>query len=155
MLRAPLHLILILGALTAFGAISIDLYLPSLPSLEKDLAAPAGSAQYTLAAFVIGLAIGQSLYGPLVDHFGRKRPLYIGVVLYVLASIGCALATSMDALQQIKIDAPNCFVIVSSRAPRLTTGPRTPTFACSGAPILPAIACPCAMPMPTRKPASA
>lgn len=116
--RPPLPLLLTLAALTAFGPMSIDLYLPSLPFLEKDLAAAAGSAQFTLAAFVIGLALGQALYGPLVDHYGRKRPLYVGTALYVLASVGCALAPNMESLVALRFVQAlgSCAGVVVARA---------------------------------------
>jgi len=91
-------LIIILGALTAFGPMSIDMYLPSLPALQQALATDAGSVQFTLASFFIGLTVGQVIYGPVSDRFGRKPPLYAGLLLYVLASIGCAFAPSIQSL---------------------------------------------------------
>lgn len=94
----PGLLALILGALTAFGPLSIDMYLPSLPTIQRDLATTASMTQLTLAAFFAGLGIGQLAYGPLTDRFGRKRPLYGGLALYVLASLGCALAPNVHAL---------------------------------------------------------
>ena len=76
---------------------SIDMYLPSLPTLERALSADATSVQLTLAAFFVGLALGQALYGPLIDRFGRRLPLYAGTTLYVLASAGCALAPTVQS----------------------------------------------------------
>ena len=90
--------LLILGALTAIGPLSIDMYLPAFAVLERDLAAPAGSAEMTLAGFFIGMACGQLLWGPLSDRFGRKPPLYAGLALFALASLGCALADSITGL---------------------------------------------------------
>lgn len=92
------RLVAILGALTAFGSLSIDMYLPSFPTLERELHASGSAVQFSLAAFFIGLALGQALYGPLADRFGRKRPLYFGVALYVVASVGCALAPNIESL---------------------------------------------------------
>ncbi|MBI1765493.1 MAG: multidrug effflux MFS transporter [Acidobacteria bacterium] len=92
------RLVSILGALTAFGSLSIDMYLPSFPTLEKELRASGSAVQFSLAAFFIGLALGQAFYGPLADRFGRKRPLYFGVALYVVASVGCALAPNIESL---------------------------------------------------------
>lgn len=91
-------LFLLLGSLTAIGPLSIDMYLPSFPSIARTFSAEGGAVQFTLAAFFIGLAIGQAFYGPLADRFGRKPPLYGGMALYVLATIGCALSTSIEML---------------------------------------------------------
>ena len=96
--HAPLGLVLLLGALTAFPAMSIDMYLPSLPALARDLHATAGQAQLTVAAFFTGLALGQLVYGPWSDRVGRRPPLLIGATVYVAASLGCALAPSVEAL---------------------------------------------------------
>jgi DHA1 family bicyclomycin/chloramphenicol resistance-like MFS transporter len=73
MTKIPVRLVLILGALTAFASLSIDMYLPSFPTLEKDLQASSSAVQFSLAAFFVGMAVGQALYGPLADRFGRKR----------------------------------------------------------------------------------
>ncbi len=91
-------LFLLLGSLTAIGPLSIDMYLPSFPSLGTSLGANDGAVQFTLAAFFIGLALGQAFYGPIADRFGRKPPLYGGMALYVLATVGCALSTSIEML---------------------------------------------------------
>ena len=88
----------VLGALTAFGALSIDMYLPALATIGRNIGADSVSMQTTLSVFFIGLAIGQLIYGPLSDRFGRLMPLYAGLCLYVVASIGCALATSVEGL---------------------------------------------------------
>jgi DHA1 family bicyclomycin/chloramphenicol resistance-like MFS transporter len=93
-----LRITLLLGALTAFAPMSIDMYLPSLPTLSQVFAADIASVQLTLAAFFLGLAVGQIFYGPLADRFGRKGPLYLGTGLYVLASAGCALAPDIHSL---------------------------------------------------------
>jgi MFS transporter, DHA1 family, multidrug resistance protein len=93
-----LRLTLILGTLTAFAPLSIDMYLPGLPALARELNTDAGSAQFTLAIFFIGMAAGQAVYGPLADRYGRKWPLLIGCLLYVLASLGCALAPNIGGL---------------------------------------------------------
>lgn len=97
------RLILILGIATAIGPMSIDMYLPALPTLAKDLAASQGQAQFTLSSFFVGLALGQLLYGPMIDRYGRKWPLYIGLGLYVLASLGCALAWRIEALMAFRV----------------------------------------------------
>lgn len=93
-----LSLTVILGALTAFAPMTTDMYLPSLPTLARVFGVQLGAVQLTLAVFFFGLVCGQLVYGPLTDRYGRKRPLYIGVSLYVLVSIGCALAPNLQAL---------------------------------------------------------
>lgn len=87
-----------LGALTALGPLSIDMYLPSFQAIARDLTASPAQVQLTLAVFFVALGIGQAFYGPLSDRFGRRRPLCFGLALYVLASAGCALARSIEAL---------------------------------------------------------
>jgi MFS transporter, DHA1 family, multidrug resistance protein len=91
-------LILILGSLTALSPFSIDMYLPGFPAIAKDLATSASKVSLSLSSFFIGISLGQLLYGPLLDRFGRKKPLYIGLTVYILASIGCALSHSIGAL---------------------------------------------------------
>ncbi|RYZ55323.1 MAG: Bcr/CflA family multidrug efflux MFS transporter [Proteobacteria bacterium] len=88
----------ILGTLTAFGPLSIDMYLPAFPEIAKEFVAPIASIQLSLTSFFIGLATGQVLYGPLIDRFGRKPPVYLGLVIYVLASIACAFAPNTELL---------------------------------------------------------
>ena len=90
--------LLLLALLTALGPLSIDMYLPALTKIEQGLGAAAGSAGMTLSSFFIGMALGQLIYGPLSDAYGRKLPLYIGLAIFIVASIGCVLAQSMEAL---------------------------------------------------------
>lgn len=91
-------LVLLLGSLTAFGPLSIDMYLPAFPSMAKSLGVPQGQIELSLASFFIGMAFGQLVYGPLTDRYGRKKPLYVGLTLYTLASIACALAADSHTL---------------------------------------------------------
>lgn len=91
-------LILILGSLTALGPFSIDMYLPGFPAIAADLQTNTSRVALSLSSFFIGISAGQLLYGPLLDRFGRKKPLYIGLLVYILASAGCAVATSIDTL---------------------------------------------------------
>ncbi len=96
--RPSLGFVLLLGALTAFGAVSIDLYLPALPGIAQDFGVSMGAVQGTMSAFFIGMALGQLIYGPLSDRIGRRTPLLIGAVIYTLASLACAMAPSLEAL---------------------------------------------------------
>ncbi len=89
---------LILGALSAFAPISIDMYLPGFPVMTAQLGSSASAIQLTLTAFVISLALGQAIAGPLSDAYGRRRPLIFGLVLYAVASVACAFAPSAYAL---------------------------------------------------------
>jgi DHA1 family bicyclomycin/chloramphenicol resistance-like MFS transporter len=98
MARPPARFVGILGAVTALVPLSIDMYLPALPALQRELAGDPAAVQLTLGAFFVGLAVGQALYGPVTDRFGRKPPLYAGLAGYVLASAGCALAPGIGAL---------------------------------------------------------
>jgi MFS transporter, DHA1 family, multidrug resistance protein len=113
-----LRITLILGALTAFAPMSIDMYLPALPEIGRSLGADTASVQLTLSAFFIGLAVGQAIYGPLADRFGRKGPLYFGLVVYIAASIGCALASDIQALIGLRLVQAlgGCVGIVIARA---------------------------------------
>lgn len=96
--RTPWGLVILLGSLTAFAPMSIDMYLSSLPAIGADLHATAAQTQGTLAAFFAGMAIGQFVYGPASDRFGRLPPIVVGVAIYVAASLACALAVSPDML---------------------------------------------------------
>ena len=98
MVKAPLGLVLLLGALTMVGPLSIDLYLPSLPALAKSFGAAPGAGQITIAAFLAGMAIGQVFYGPASDRWGRRGPVLFGVCLYMIGSAACALSPSLAIL---------------------------------------------------------
>ncbi|MFD2934272.1 multidrug effflux MFS transporter [Spirosoma flavum] len=91
-------LILLLGTLSTLGPFSIDMYLPGFPAIAQDLHTTTAEVSLSLSSFFVGISAGQLLYGPLLDRFGRKKPLYVGLTLYILASIGCLLAKSIDAL---------------------------------------------------------
>jgi DHA1 family bicyclomycin/chloramphenicol resistance-like MFS transporter len=90
--------VLILGSLTALGPFSIDMYLPGFPAIAASFHTNTAQVSVSLSSFFIGLAAGQLLYGPLLDRFGRKKPLYVGLVLYIIASAGCYYSTSIDTL---------------------------------------------------------
>jgi MFS transporter, DHA1 family, multidrug resistance protein len=87
-----------LGLLSAIGPFAIDMYLPALPDIGRSLRADTGSVQMSLTVFFIALSLGQSIYGPLSDMVGRKAPLYLGLALFSIGSIGCALAPSIGIL---------------------------------------------------------
>ena len=89
---------LILGLISAIGPFAIDMYLPALPEIGQSLGAEVGKVQLTLTVFFLALGCGQLLYGPVSDMVGRKPPLYFGLGLFTLASIGCALTTNADVL---------------------------------------------------------
>ena len=89
-------LILILGSLTALGPFSIDMYLPGFSGIAKDLNTSVANVSMTLSSYFIGISAGQLLYGPLLDRFGRKKPLFFGLLVYILASLGCIFVTDID-----------------------------------------------------------
>ena len=91
-------MLVVLGALSAFGPLSTDMYLPGLPSMARDLGVRPSVAQLTLSACLIGLAVGQIIAGPISDARGRRRPLLLGLVAYAVASVLCSLAPSIVPL---------------------------------------------------------
>ncbi|EEG08576.1 Bcr/CflA family multidrug efflux MFS transporter [Pseudogulbenkiania ferrooxidans] len=99
----PTRLIVLLSALVAFGPLSIDMYLPSLPAIARDLAAPVGLVQFTIGGFLTGFCLGMLLYGPLSDRFGRRPVLLAGIALYLVASLACAFASSAEQLIALRV----------------------------------------------------
>lgn len=89
-------LILILGSLTALGPFSIDMYLPGFAGIAKDLNTTVANVAMTLSSYFIGISAGQLLYGPLLDRYGRKKPLFIGLLVYIFASLGCVFVQDID-----------------------------------------------------------
>jgi DHA1 family bicyclomycin/chloramphenicol resistance-like MFS transporter len=90
--------ILILGALSAFGPLAIDFYLPAFPAMALAFGTDENQVQMTLSAYFFGLSIGQLAYGPVADRFGRRVPLLIGVGLFTAASLACAYAPNLEWL---------------------------------------------------------
>ncbi|QES41312.1 Bcr/CflA family drug resistance efflux transporter [Streptomyces venezuelae] len=89
---------LVLGGLTAVPALSMDMYLPALPEVTDALSAPAATVQLTLTACLMGMALGQLVVGPMSDKWGRRRPLLIGLLVYVIATATCAFAPTAELL---------------------------------------------------------
>ncbi len=96
--RTGLLVTLVLGGLTALPPLSMDMYLPALPEVTGALNAPAATVQLTLTACLAGMALGQLVVGPMSDKWGRRRPLLIGMIVYVLATAVCALAPTAETL---------------------------------------------------------
>jgi len=96
--RQNFFLILILGALNTITPFSIDMYLPAFPQIANDLHTTIGNVSLSVSVYFLGFAFGQIIYGPLLDRFGRKRPLYAGLILYIIVSIGCAAAGTINSL---------------------------------------------------------
>jgi MFS transporter, DHA1 family, multidrug resistance protein len=94
--------LLLFSALTAFGPLSIDMYLPGLPQLAAQFGASGAGAELTVSSFLLGFGCGQLVYGPLADRLGRRRPLLAGLVLFTLASVGCALAPGLASLVALR-----------------------------------------------------
>ena len=90
--------LVILGALTTFGPMAIDLYLPAFPDVAVDLGVSVSTVPLTLTAAMLGLGLGQLFYGPLSDRYGRKRPLFFGLALFTVASLACAVAPNFETL---------------------------------------------------------
>lgn len=87
--------------MTAVGPVSIDMYLPGFPAIEAEFATR--GVEVTMAAFIIGIAVGQLFYGPISDRFGRKPPLYVGFSVYMIGALGCALSVNMTMLTVMRV----------------------------------------------------
>ncbi len=113
-----LHLILILGLMAAIGPFSIDMYLPAFPEIATSLHTSVSSVMLSLSSFFIGISVGQLIYGPLLERFGRKKPLYVGLIIYAFASIACATTSSVNGLIVYRLFQAlgGCVGMVASRA---------------------------------------
>jgi DHA1 family bicyclomycin/chloramphenicol resistance-like MFS transporter len=93
--------LLLVAAMAAVGPVSIDMYLPGFPAIEREFGVR--GVETTMASYLVGLAVSQLFYGPISDRFGRKPPLYFGFALYAVGAAGCALAASMPALTLMRV----------------------------------------------------
>ncbi len=100
---SPTWLLATLGALSAFGPLCMDMYLPALPQLAVSLSSSAGSAQLSLSACIVGLGLGQLVVGPFSDRLGRRTPLLAGLLVFILTSALCALTSSMTLLIVLRL----------------------------------------------------
>lgn len=101
--KNPQYLIVLLSALVAFGPLSIDMYLPSLPNIANDFGASISAVQKTITIFLIGFSLSMLVYGPLSDKYGRKMLLMIGMAIYVVATLGCIYAQHIEHLQGLRL----------------------------------------------------
>ncbi|WP_105419461.1 multidrug effflux MFS transporter [Neorhizobium sp. T25_27] len=124
--RAPSHA-LSLGLLSAIGLFALDMYLPALPTISVNLNADSHEVQASLISFFVAMAVSQIVYGPVSDMFGRKKPLYVGLALYAIGAVGCALSPSIEWLIAFRFlqGMGACAGVVISRAivRDLHTGP--------------------------------
>jgi DHA1 family bicyclomycin/chloramphenicol resistance-like MFS transporter len=116
--KKKFSLILILGMLSAIGPFSIDMYLPAFSDIAKDLHTTVANISLSLSSFFIGISVGQFIYGPALDRFGRKKPLYFGLSVYLIASVLCAVSTSSDGLIALRFFQAlgGCAGMVAARA---------------------------------------
>jgi len=116
--RKKFLLILVLGMITAIGPFSIDMYLPAFANIATDLHTTVAHVSLSLSSFFIGISLGQFIYGPLLDRFGRKRPLIAGLLIYLFTSAMCAMAESADSLIALRFlqALGGCAGMVASRA---------------------------------------
>ncbi|MFJ6742258.1 multidrug effflux MFS transporter [Streptomyces sp. NPDC091279] len=101
--KASLLVTLILGGLTATPPLAMDMYLPSLPEVTRSLSASAATVQLTLTACLLGMALGQLVVGPMSDRWGRRRPLLVGLAVYVVATALCAIAPTVELLVAFRL----------------------------------------------------
>lgn len=111
-------LIILLGILAAIGPFTIDMYLPGFKQIAVDFATNEKQVAFTLTSYFFGIAVGQLVYGPLVDKYGRKKPLLIGLGIYVVAALGCALSNTIESLIVMRLlqALGGCVGMVASNA---------------------------------------
>ncbi|HEX2869355.1 MAG TPA: multidrug effflux MFS transporter [Ignavibacteriales bacterium] len=116
--KSHLKIIYVLGFLTAIGPFSIDAYIPGFPEIAKDLGTDIEHVTLSLTSYFIGISLGQLFYGPILDRFGRKKPLLAGLFIYMASAIGCAFAPSIFILIAFRflLALGACVGMVASRA---------------------------------------
>lgn len=95
---APLHVLAVLSALMGFASISTDFYLPALPAMAEAFHAAPGTLEFTITGYLIGFSLGQLVWGPISDRFGRRIPVALGLSLFVIGSVGCALSGDTSSI---------------------------------------------------------
>lgn len=110
--------VILLGVLSALGPFSIDMYLPGFPAIAEDLNTTIPKVGYSLTSYFVGISVGQLLYGPIVDRFGRRKPLIFGLLLYTVAAICCALSPTINWLIGLRalLAIGGCAGMVAGRA---------------------------------------
>ncbi len=116
--RQGWHVLAILSLLMGFASISTDLYLPAMPAMGQALGAATGTIEWTISGYLVGFSVGQLLWGPVSDRYGRRVPVTLGLVLFVIGSAGCALSTSGAGLIGFRVVQAlgACAGVVLSRA---------------------------------------
>lgn len=111
-------LIILLGILAAIGPFTIDMYLPGFKQIATEFNTVEKQVAFTLTSYFVGIAIGQLIYGPLVDKYGRKKPLLAGLGIYIIAALGCAIAPSINTLIEMRLlqALGGCVGMVASNA---------------------------------------
>jgi DHA1 family bicyclomycin/chloramphenicol resistance-like MFS transporter len=111
-------IVIVLGALTAIGPFSIDMYLPGFPAIARTLGTDIAHVGLTLTSYFIGISLGQLGYGPALDRFGRKRPVLLGLFIYIAAAVGCAFSPSISYLIAMRffLAIGSCVGIVAASA---------------------------------------
>src|SRR5918995_4583 len=123
-----LGMTVMLALLAALGPLSTDMYLPSLPAIARELGASTAKTQLTLSAFLFGFAVGQLVYGPVSDKVGRRPVLLAGLAIFLVASIGCTLAPTIETLIGARflqaVGAAGPIVLARAMVRDLYEGPR-------------------------------
>lgn len=111
-------LIILLGILAALGPFTIDMYLPGFKNIAEDLLTDEKHVTFTLTSYFFGIAVGQLVYGPIVDKYGRKKPLIVGLLIYILAALGCAWSFNIDMMIVMRLMQAlgGCVGMVASNA---------------------------------------
>ncbi len=101
--RSRSLIVVIVGALAAIGPFSVDMYLPGFPAIARDLKTDVATVEYTLTSYFIGFSLGQLMLGPILDRYGRKRPLMAGLFVYIAAAIGCVFSPTIHYLIALRL----------------------------------------------------